>query len=266
MHSNLFGFALGLNLFTSLVLAAPSSPIRSTDKVAVFSSSDAVPGILTAEDAEYLGKINMVGPASSDESMSVIAPTDQAADKFVMEFTNNSPYPITLIGWLGKEQGYFGSINGIPPIIAYSLAKDQKVAVALGQNVAGAFAGVYRGMTRLNSPMSNSTEPIKGYLYAPGQVYNTFAEFCTSGTATIDSSYVVNPQGNPMEIKVGSCTSSPTECSFHCNSKDVTYCGTTVDYSILSGGAGCNSGAKTDGGCQGWNPGSASKATVSFNW
>jgi hypothetical protein len=172
-------------------------------------------------------------------------------------FTNRasspSPVSVTLILWDQAPGDYQASFMNVRrPKISYSLPNvGDSVTVSLANGVSGGWAALTDHATTLSQY---------------GQISNTWGEFTTGNSATVDVSRLVNMGGNKMSIKVSTgCVSNMNTCVFTCKSGNT--CGTSGSYDLTNCANGSQPGASygvwdgnPSGGCQGWSNGGGSLA------
>ncbi|KAM3085595.1 hypothetical protein ACMFMG_002665 [Clarireedia jacksonii] len=171
-------------------------------------------------------------------------------------FTNKAAVPVTAIIWTQAAGDYQSSfMNARKPAISYSLGAGQTVTVSMANGVSGGWAALYNGQTTLSKY---------------GQINNTWGEFTTGASATVDVSREVNMGGNSMSITVGGsgCVSNMSKCVFQCKSGNT--CGDSGTYNLVGCAAGSQKGAtfgtfdnNPSGGCQGFSNGG--HVTVTFS-
>lgn len=152
--------------------------------------------------------------------------------------------PIILILWDNPAGDYQSSFMNVrTPKISYSIPAGGVVTISLTNGVSGGWTALYNHKTTLSQY---------------GQIYNTWGEFTTGNSATVDISREIHMAGNSIDAKVTTgCTANMNTCAFVCKSGDT--CGTSGSYNLV-GCTGKNAAYGTyngnpSGGCQGWSNG-----------
>lgn len=197
-----------------------------------------------------MSKIGMAGqgynPTSKNSNMWI---GTQGPNKFNFINRSSPSCPITIVVWhMTSTTDYQSSfVNVRRPRISYTLAKaGDSVTVSMANGVSGGWAGLYNRNTKLSGI---------------GQVHNTWGEFTTGASGTVDVSRLVRMDGNPMSIRTGGgCTSDMGRCVFVC--KKGNTCGASKSYDLKNCKPGSQPGAthgthdgNPTGGCQGFSNG-----------
>ena len=167
-------------------------------------------------------------------------------------FTNNAGdgSPITLIMWDFPIDDYEASFMNVRnPKVSYSLpSPGDSVTISLQNGISGGWSSLNNRQTTLSQF---------------GQIYNTWGEFTTGDSATVNISRLVNMSGNQYSVSVpGGCRADMDMCSFHCKN-GVNECGESETYDLLgctpdvnpNSSYGTYDGINPEGGCQGWSNG-----------
>jgi hypothetical protein len=159
-------------------------------------------------------------------------------------FSNRASDDVILILWDNPEKDYQSSFMNVRrPKVSWSLPAGQSVTVSIANGVSGGFSPLYQHKTTLSQY---------------GQVFNTWGEFTSGSSATIDVSREINMNGNNVSIRVSTgCVSDMNTCSFQCKSGD--RCWESGSYNLVNcNGPNAASGwwdGNPSGGCQGWSNG-----------
>lgn len=154
---------------------------------------------------------------------------------------------VTIIIWYQTDFGssFFAGPDGRQPMISYSFGDLQQVTISMANGVSGGFAGLYNDITILTPD---------------GQIFNTWGEFTTGQSGTVDVSRLVNMGGNGMSINLDSgCISNLDTCVYQCNNGQNT-CYLDNTYTMVNTNTpNCNEGfdakGNPTGGCQGFSNG-----------
>lgn len=140
-------------------------------------------------------------------------------------------------------------MNVRAPAISYSLPNaGDSVTISIANGVAGAWSALEDFATALSSY---------------GQVFNTWGEFSTGNSATVDVSREANMAGSFMVLRVANngCTADMGTCVYACTG-GANSCGAADTYGLFNCATGSQAGANQymvngnpTGGCQGWSNG-----------
>ncbi|PQE08964.1 effector 5 protein [Rutstroemia sp. NJR-2017a WRK4] len=241
----------------SLALAAPTNLITTTtlEKRGTFSCASPVSG-LTASDCNHMSNIKMFAMGTNAKAANGgVWIGSQGPNIFA--FTNKAAVPITLIIWTQIPNDFQSSFMiARTPAISYSLSAGQTVTISMANTVSGGWSALYNGQTTLTPN---------------GQINNTWGEFTTGASATVDISSLINMSGNHMSITVGGsgCVSNMSKCIFQCKPGQGNICGLSGTYNLNGCANGSQPGANYGmylgnpaGGCQGFSNGG--HVTVDF--
>ena len=206
---------------------------------------------LNQGDCEWMSTIGMAGQGqnpTADNGIFWIGDDGPNTFTFYNEATNPSPVPVTLIMWYDAPNTFTASfVAAYAPMVSYSLPNTgDSVTISVANEISGAWAA-------LNNHVSDLT--------VNGQVNNTWGEFTTGNSATVDISREVNMVGNQLSITTsGGCVANLDTCAYECYSGNTCYL--AGSYELVNcapgsqpGAAGATVNGVPTGGCQGWSNG-----------
>lgn len=163
-------------------------------------------GGLIREDCEHMSNIGFGSQGKNDfYNNGIIWIGDDGPNKFTYTNRADEGGPasiIVVIWWANDDASSF--VSSRQPYITYSLPNQgDHVTISVANGISGAFAALNHRITILRN----------------GQVFNTWGEFTTGNSATIDVSRLPNMGGNRMEIYTGGgCNANMDRCVFKCKS------------------------------------------------
>jgi hypothetical protein len=233
-----------------------------------FSCSSLAYGLNTA-DCNYMSTIGMAGQgtnARSNNGQIWIGSDGPNTFTFTNQATSPSAVSVMQAGFYSRKSGSMANkmsrlilwyqapgdgeasfMNVRKPMVSYSLPSvGNSVTISVANGISGAWAA-----------LNNHATVLSQY----GQIYNTWGEFTTGNSATVDISREVNMGGNYMSLVVSTgCVANMNTCAFQCYSGNT--CGASGTYELVNCAAGSQTGATTGyyngnpaGGCQGWSNG-----------
>ncbi|KAK3936438.1 hypothetical protein QBC46DRAFT_366924 [Diplogelasinospora grovesii] len=225
----------------TLIKAAPFSQViihPNDPSLSAFGCGNPVWG-LAQDDCQWMSQIGMAGMGinAGGNNGHVWVGGDGPN---TITFWNRSPVRIIALLWNGDQSW----VNVAAPQISWSLAPGQAVTISAANGVAGGFSALYNHQTTLRD----------------GQVYNTWGEFSTGNSATVDISRLPNMSGSAMDARVGTgCVTNMNTCVFVC-SNGQNRCGGPGEYALINCSGpntayGLDPNGQPGGGCQGWSNG-----------
>ncbi|KAK3375886.1 hypothetical protein B0T24DRAFT_698485 [Lasiosphaeria ovina] len=236
MLSKIFAVVLGA---ASLAAALPTfHNVTGTTFAAAGFGCDNPPWGLSRDDCNYLSSIGFAGPGSNPSGGSNIRIGNGGPNTMTFSSPNTD---VVLVMWERVDDASaFVAVNR--PRLTWSLPRGSSVTVSLDNGVSGAWSAIYGRQTRLAWT---------------GVVENTWGEFTTGGSATVNISREPNMGGNNFVARVSTgCQADMDHCSYVC--KQGNSCWQSGSYSLI----GCTEqpnnnayfgGADPSGGCQGWS-------------
>ncbi|KAK0615582.1 hypothetical protein B0T17DRAFT_458880, partial [Bombardia bombarda] len=216
---------------------------------------------LSGPDCEYISQIGFVGmgtnPSSSSQD-SKIWIGNNGPNTFT--FSNQASVDVILVLWDNGAGDASSFVTANAPKLTYSMPRGSSTTVSLANNVTGAWSAIYGHTTTLAWW---------------GQISNTWGEFTTGQSATVDITRIVNMNGNRFTATVGGeginygstggCQADHDRCVYVCKTGDT--CWKSGTYNLI----GCSNqpnnnarlvaGADPSGGCTGWDNGGHIDAT-----
>ncbi|KAH8912734.1 hypothetical protein BR93DRAFT_906072 [Coniochaeta sp. PMI_546] len=244
MLSNIYT-SLAVLVFTALTSALPTNiTTPETLSTASFSCSSPVSG-LSASDCNYMSQIGMAGQGLNARSNNGHIWVGSDGPNTFTFYNRASPaVGVILVLWDNPPNDYQSSFMNVrTPKVSWSIPAGGSVTVSIANGVSGAWSALYAHKTILSQY---------------GQIYNTWGEFTTGNSATVDISREIHMAGNSIDAKVSTgCTANMNTCASVCKSGDT--CGTSGSYDLI-GCTGKNAAyglynGNPSGGCQGWSNG-----------
>lgn len=204
---------------------------QSVEKRTQFSCDTLVFG-LEAADCSWLQEIELFSQGMNSGSDNGIIWLGESGPNVFAISNFNDNEPITVVVWyqiddpIDFDASFVGSRV---PYITYSLAVGQTFEISVANGISGGLAAIDRGVTTLDD----------------GQVFQTWVEFTTGDSATMDISREINMGGdNVIAVVSGGCEMSANQCAYVCNSGND--CGTRGSNTLLNCLPGSQPGASGD--------------------